>query len=70
MAGDFSWLAPGTLAPTEALARAAPHSLQNLAPGRLDDPHERQRTGTGAPHVSQNLALSEYSEPQLEQRIG
>jgi hypothetical protein len=48
---------------------AAPHSLQNLASGRLDDPHEGHRTGTGAAHLSQNLALSEFSEPQFEQRI-
>jgi hypothetical protein len=57
------------LASAGSLTIVAPHSLQNFAPDRLDDPHEGHRTGTGAPHLSQNLTLSECSEPQLEQRI-
>jgi hypothetical protein len=43
--------------------------LQNLAPIRLDAPHEGHGDGNGAPHLSQNLASLEFSESQLEQRI-
>src|ERR1700687_5934818 len=68
-AGDFGWLALGTLASAGALLKAAPLSFQNLAPGRLDDPHEGHCIGRGAPHVSQNLALLECSESQLGQCI-
>jgi hypothetical protein len=42
----------------------APHSAQNLAPGRLAPPHDGHRTGTGAPRSSQNLPPSRSSARQ------
>src|SRR5215472_10448466 len=51
------------------LARASPHSSQNLAPGLLVFPHRGHVAANGAAHSLQNFALSRLSAPHLAQRI-
>ena len=48
-----------------AVPRPAPQSPQNLAPGGLKLPQERQHTGIGAPHSVQKRRPSETSALQL-----
>jgi len=57
------------LAATGAAPSAAAHSMQNLAPGLFDVPHEGHCSASGAAHPSQNFAPSGFSEPHFEQRI-
>jgi hypothetical protein len=44
-----------------------PHSLQNLAPGRLTAPHDGQPDCNELPHSLQKRAPLSFSLPQLLQ---
>jgi hypothetical protein len=49
------------------LERAAPHSLQNRAPGGFDVPQALQDCVSTAPQPLQNFAPAAFSCPQLAQ---
>ncbi|HEX6867415.1 MAG TPA: hypothetical protein VF119_01355 [Candidatus Limnocylindrales bacterium] len=45
------------------------HSLQNLAPGLLTEPHVGQAAANGAAHSMQNFAPGRFSVPHAGQII-
>src|SRR5216684_447607 len=53
----------------EAIARAAPHSRQNLKGAVFSTPHLGHLTAKGPPHSPQNLVLDGFSDPHLAHRI-